>query len=59
MRQVLNTPYWYNKEERIPKKLCEEIIEICKEYEMDEAGVFGANEKDKLMNTSYRQTNIA
>ena len=59
MRQVLNTPYWYNKEERIPKKLCEEIIEICKEYEMDAAGVFGANEKDKLMNTSYRQTNIA
>lgn len=60
MRQVLNTPYWYNKEERIPKKLCEEIIEICKEYEMDAAGVYGSTDsKDKIMHTSFRKTNIA
>tara|TARA_B100002019_G_C21244171_1_gene587363 strand:- start:35 stop:625 length:591 start_codon:yes stop_codon:yes gene_type:complete len=60
MRQVLNTPYWYNKHERIPKELCEEIINICKKFELDEAGVYGSTDsKDKIMHTSFRKTNIA
>jgi len=57
MRQVLRQPYWVCRD-RLPKEACEQIIEIGKELNIRDGGVFGAAENDKILNQKYRKTNV-
>lgn len=58
MRQVLNYPFWYS-EDRIPVEACEQIIEMGKNLDIEEAGIYTPDSKDKGMDATYRKTNVA
>ena len=58
MRQVLNYPFWYS-EDRIPVEACEQIIEMGKNLDIEEAGIYTPDSKEKGMDATYRKTNVA
>jgi len=52
IRQALRNPYWYSKD-RLSSEICDEIIELGKELDVKEAGIFGAS-TEKVSNKKIR-----
>ena len=55
IRQALRVPYWYSKD-RLSEEVCNEIIQLGKQLNIKEAGIFGADTsgKQKTIRCEYQ-----
>ena len=56
IRQALRVPYWYSKD-RLSEEVCNEIIQLGKQLDVKEAGIFGADTSGKLKDNKMRVSN--
>ena len=59
IRHAYRVPFWYSKTDRISDEACDEIIELGKQNGLDEAGIYGATQENKVKNDKTRVTNVS